>query len=314
MSTVSCDLSQTELFRNLPDAMLEIIQANAKSFDLLPGDLLLSPERENHYIYLLLQGSLGVYFGSLNAPEAKVLQPGASVGELSIIDQNIPSAYVVAKEASRVFQLHGDVIRDLIADANPVVRNLIGVLIRWIRANTESMGRDIVRIDELSNHAMTDQLTGLYNRRWLDNALELALAKAKETQEPLCVLMIDVDRFKQYNDNFGHLAGDQVLVAVAKYLKTGRRAFHYAARFGGEEFMILLPNTPVNAGIAVAERIRTSIQKLRIESPNGAVLPGITLSIGLVVNAPDSTCRSIVQAADAKLYQAKQEGRDCVRY
>lgn len=120
--------------------------------------------------------------------------------------------------------------------------------------------------------------------------------------------------FKKYNDNLGHLAGDQVLVAIGKCLKNAMRPFDFATRFGGEEFLILLTDTSLSEGIAVAERIRLTIEKLTIGNQDGVMLPGVTISIGLVVNNAKSTPKSLIQSADTKLYQAKQDGRNCVRF
>jgi diguanylate cyclase (GGDEF)-like protein len=311
--SLSKELAQTELFKDVPDAILELIQEHASPLQLMPGVVLLSPEHENHHIYIILSGVLSLHFGSLDSPEVRVFEKGASVGEMSLIDQSLPSAFVVAKEVSRVFPVHRDLLQKLVADTNPVVRNLLRILTRWIKANTECMVSDRSKIGELTNHATTDALTGLYNRRWLDNALSRFLAQAIETEQPLCILLIDVDHFKKYNDALGHLAGDQVLIAIGNNLRMAIRPCDFATRFGGEEFLVLLPNTSQSEGIAVAERIRLDIEKKAVARPDGALLPGITISIGLVINTPDSTSKSLIDAADAMLYQAKQEGRNCIR-
>ncbi|MGZ8137354.1 MAG: GGDEF domain-containing protein [Methylococcaceae bacterium] len=312
MSFIAKELAQTELFKDVPDAILDVVRAHASPLELMPGEVLLSPERENHHIYLLLSGTLSLHFGSLDSPEVRVLEKGISVGEMSIIDHAMPSAFVIAREAARVFPVHRDLLLYLVADANPVACNLLRLLTLWIKANTECIVRDRSRIGVLINHANTDALTGLYNRRWLDNALAHLLTEAIGAEEPLCILLVDVDHFKKYNDRLGHLAGDQALITIGNSLKTLIRPYDFATRYGGEEFLILLPNTTKNEGVAVAERIRLSIEKKAI-TRDGVRLPGITVSIGLVINTPDSTPKSLIDAADAKLYQAKQQGRNCIK-
>ena len=308
------EIKHTELFRDVADDTLNSILQHTKVRHLDCGDILLTPKHENHHIYLILSGSFGVHFGSHDSPEIRVLGKGVTVGEMSIIDQNLPSAFVIAREPSQVLPIPSDLITNFLAGIHPVARNLLVVLTRWIRANTESMLRHQYTIGELTNHATTDALTGLYNRRWLNNILPALLDQAILTGEPLAVLLLDVDHFKPYNDNLGHLAGDQALVAIGNCLKNSVRTYDYAIRYGGEEFLILLPNTNLNDGVLLAERIRETVEQNIILDPEGRQLPGVTISGGLAVHNPDSTTKSLIDEADAKMYQAKQQGRNCIQY
>lgn len=314
MSPVAAELAQTELFRDAPENTLEMILGLATPLELEQGAVLLSPERENHHIYLLLSGVLSVHFGSLDSPVIRELSKGVSVGELSIIDGTPPSAYVIAKEASRVFPIHRDVLHKLVSETSPVAGNLLRLLAQWLRDNTQRIMKDRTQIWELTDHANVDALTGLYNRRWLDNALVRLQAQAIKGEQPLCILIIDVDHFKKYNDTQGHLGGDQALIAMGEVLKTSVRPYDFATRYGGEEFLVILPNTVLDEGIAVAERIRQSVEKKGVTSVDGIPLPDITVSIGLAMNRFDFTPQSLIAAADAQLYRAKQEGRNCIRY
>lgn len=314
MNTLAAELAQTELFRDVPEPMLRMVVEQSAPRDLAAGEVLLSPDRPNHHVYLLLSGTLGLHFDSLQSPEIRELSPGVSVGEMSIIDDTHPSAYVVAKEASRVFPIHRDLLQRLVADANPVARNLLRLMSQWMKANTRRIVQDRTQIWELTDHANVDGLTGLYNRRWLDGALRRLLAQAAKSEQPLCILVADVDEFKRYNDSHGHQAGDQALMALGDILKTSVRPYDFATRYGGEEFLVLLPNTAHSEGIAVAERIRRTTEKQALAGPDGAPLPGITVSIGLAVSGPESTPETLVGAADAQLYRAKQAGRNCVCY
>ena len=166
----------------------------------------------------------------------------------------------------------------------------------------------------MTNDASTDPLTGLFNRRWLDNALAHFLAEALETAQPLCVLLLDVDHFKKYNDTYGHSAGDHALMVISHTLKHAIRPQDFACRYGGEEFLVLLPHTTIQEGNMVAERIRHTIEDNCIIAVDGKSLPKLTISVGLAVNKSDSDPKSLIDFADAKLYQAKLEGRNCVRY
>jgi diguanylate cyclase (GGDEF)-like protein len=124
------------------------------------------------------------------------------------------------------------------------------------------------------------------------------------------LLMIDIDHFKSFNDVYGHLAGDQVLIAVARALQRDVRAGDHVARFGGEEFLVLLPNTATTEAVQIATRLRRNVKHTALSSHEGAPLPGITISIGLAEGLLGESTDSLLARADAALYQAKQEGRD----
>ncbi|MBB5278163.1 diguanylate cyclase (GGDEF)-like protein/PAS domain S-box-containing protein [Rhizobium rosettiformans] len=171
--------------------------------------------------------------------------------------------------------------------------------------------------EQMKGLAETDALTGLSNRRSFDDGLQREFEAAKQTGRPLSVLLIDVDRFKAYNDRYGHLPGDVCLKSVAAAIATGvRRSGDITARFGGEEFAVLLPDTDGDMAIAIAEKIRTSIRKLSIlheDSEYGIV----TVSVGATVFTPLASIgdpTELVERADLALYQAKNAGRNCVRF
>lgn len=161
----------------------------------------------------------------------------------------------------------------------------------------------------------SDGLTGLSNRRHFDEYLELEWRRAMRDQSQLSLLMIDVDYFKAYNDNFGHLEGDEALRKVAEAIRgTSSRSSDLPARYGGEEFALVLPNTSPGGARLVAEKLRQTIAALGIE--HNTPEPGATLSVSIglatVTPAMGSNCRQLISAADKGLYQAKNNGRNQV--
>lgn len=314
MTLLRQELAKTELLQDVSEELLQQVIKHAKPLELKPGTVLLSPELNNQHLYLLLSGTLTLHFKSLHTVAIREINKGYSVGELSIIDNTLPSAYVKAKNHCKVFPIHRDLLNTLIAGANPIARNLLRILSWSMKANTHRIVKDQSRILKLRNHANIDGLTGLYNRRWLDSAIARMLTQAIKHDRPLCILIIDVDDFKKYNDSQGHLGGDLALIKMADILKNKIRPFYFAARMGGEEFIVLLPNTNRSEGIVVAERIRLDIEKTVITRVDGSPMPGITVSIGVTSSHSDSTPESILAAADKQLYLAKQSGRNCVRY
>jgi len=314
MNSIASKLADTELFRNAPESTLLQVLEHADPMEIAPGTILLSPERENHHIYLLLSGTFAIHFDSPDSPAIRELHKGVSVGEMSIIDDRPPSAYVIAKEHCSVFPIHRDIIQNMVADINPVASNLLRMLTQWMKANTQRIVQDQGRISELTSHANVDGLTGLFNRRWLNSALPRLLLQSQQEKLPLSILLVDVDHFKKYNDTQGHQGGDRALIALGEVLRVGARVHDFPARYGGEEFLILLQNTPVEGALAIAERIRRAAEVKSIASSEGAPLPGITISIGLAASDADSTPESLIEAADAQLYRAKKEGRNRVCY
>ncbi len=155
--------------------------------------------------------------------------------------------------------------------------------------------------------SVTDPLTGLLNRRYMDPRLAEEVKRSKRHGFPLALLLLDIDSFKSYNDTFGHPAGDSALRKVAEVLKGSLRAVDVAARWGGEEFAILLPNTKIDEAFLIAERIREEVESAEI--PNRR----ITVSIGIAPESPEiGSSMELIQAADFALYEAKNRGRNTV--
>jgi diguanylate cyclase (GGDEF)-like protein len=158
----------------------------------------------------------------------------------------------------------------------------------------------------LGQQSLTDALTGVPNRRAYDTKLQEEHARAKRTGAPLSLLLIDIDLFKQYNDTFGHPAGDSALQSVARVLQASLRPYDFLARYGGEEFVIVLPATDLGDAIVVAERIRGLVANS--EFPHRK----FTISIGVARLDSHADVKALVQAADNGLYRAKASGRNKV--
>lgn len=184
---------------------------------------------------------------------------------------------------------------------------LIGVV--WVLArNVEALSAARATGELLTLQAMTDPLTGIANRRWLDDDLQRMIAQAGRDGRPMSVILIDLDHFKQVNDTFGHDVGDRVLRDSAARIAAATRDADRLGRWGGEEFLLLAPNADQAAARALAERCREAISGPAHEA--GAV--PITASLGVATLEPSDDARSIMRRADVALYTAKERGRNCV--
>lgn len=161
----------------------------------------------------------------------------------------------------------------------------------------------------LQEVARTDALTGFYNRRYAMERLQQEWEAARRTDRPLACLMIDLDNFKQVNDRFGHDVGDHLLVQVAQVVRANLRSSDVSCRIGGDEFLIICPDTGAAALRACAQRLLEAVRRIRIETPRGVL--GASLSIGLAVRQSDmNSLEALLKAADESMYLAKLAGRD----
>lgn len=296
-------IRQLRLFNNVALGSLTRLLDSFRACDLDTGEVLLSPFDRNQYLYIVVNGSLKVYLGSLDNQPVTTLRQGDCAGEISFIDNEHPSAYVVANEPSSVLRLHRDALNTLFQQSPQMMQNLLEVLCSRVRQGNRQL------IDSEQN-ANVDKLTGAFNRRWLEHMFERERSRCLFSCQPLSLLMLDVDHFKDYNDEHGHLAGDYALCLVAHTLRRQLRTRDSLVRFGGEEFVVLLPELSLQQSADIAERLRESLEQIgAFYSPLGAQ-PGVTVSLGLTQMVPKDSLNSLIARADKALYRAKDEGRN----
>ena len=208
-----------------------------------------------------------------------------------------------------------------IRDVVHVVRNEDGSpnsLIGFMFDITErkQIEEELIRLQkEFRELSYKDGLTGVANRRMFDSVLEVEWTNARRNNQPLSVILLDIDFFKQYNDHYGHIQGDDCLKRVAQALsKAGTRARDFFARYGGEEFVLILPETDAEAAHRVAERCRNLIFKEQVPHEKSAAGQILTISLGVGTITPSHKDDAIafIESVDRQLYQAKQRGRNCI--
>ncbi len=244
---------------------------------------------------------------------------------IGAVHQAIDSAMTNANAyAGSLQSASGDLARDISADD---MKELAGRLLaetrrmqdtnRQLEKKLQASRDDISALqrdlDDVRRESMLDPLTKIANRKSLDEGLEDAMTAAAMTGDALCLMLIDIDHFKNFNDTYGHQTGDQVLRLVAMTLKSNIKGKDLAARYGGEEFVALLPSTDLEGAVIVAENIRKAIQaKELLKRSTNEKLGRITASFGVAAFHMTDTAASFIERADRCLYAAKHAGRNRV--
>ena len=266
-------------------------------------------------LYIVLSGALSVAAdtrtGMADGTVSKVL-PGESVGEQSVLDDASNLSAITALEDSEVLVIEADLVWQLIDESNALARNLLRLLSFRIRAANAQLRRRQKLGEFYRQLSMIDGLTGLYNRAWLNDLLPTMVATAHGSHAPLSLIMIDLDHFKKFNDSHGHLAGDQALRTAAHVLTTALRPTDFAVRYGGEEMMVLLPDTPENVAVTVAQRLCERMRQACVFNDMRFELPHITASLGVASLQDGQDEQALIDCADAALYRAKEHGRNQV--
>jgi diguanylate cyclase len=182
-----------------------------------------------------------------------------------------------------------------------------------LQAVLEEVARLRREIDEVRKESLTDALTSLGNRKFFNATLEKSVAEAHAASEALSLLLVDVDHFKKINDTYGHVVGDRVLRFVANTLRETLKGRDISARYGGDEFAVILPRTPIPAALAVGEQLRAAVMRGElVKRSTGEKHAKLTISVGVAALHACASAQSLVEAADVCLYAAKRNGRNCV--
>ena len=202
---------------------------------------------------------------------------------------------------------------DALLKSTSEMRNTNKILEARLALSKSEIGNLQQSLEAIRAESFTDPLTGLGNRKYFDRMIEMAVQNALANNEPLSLMMFDIDHFKSFNDSYGHLTGDQVLRLVGLSLKQTIKGQDITARYGGEEFAVLLPNTALRQALTVADHIRRAIMAKELKKKStGEILGRVTISVGVSVLKPDDDTNALIERADICLYAAKRAGRNRV--
>jgi diguanylate cyclase (GGDEF)-like protein len=308
-------LDALQLFRGAARESVMPLLSDCPVVRVAEGEIVADTRSKGGRLYIVLRGALSVmHADAVTAGEratGKVL-PGECIGELSVLDESGTSDSMCALQESELLVIEAERLWQLIDESNGVARNLLRLLSFRVRAANAQLRRRHKVGEFYRQLSMVDSLTGLYNRAWLDENLPAMASAAQAASEPLSVIMIDIDRFKQFNDEYGHQCGDAALRAAARTIAGALRPTDCAARYGGEELIVLLPATGQDAAVMVAQRLCEQVREAVVFADMRKSLPHITASFGVAALETGQDAQALVARADAALYRAKEAGRDRV--
>ncbi len=306
-------IDDLELFRDIDDPAVAALLAGCAIVRVPLNAAILEDTQAR--LYIVLSGALGVqadpHAEASGATAPTRIQAGECFGELSVLDNAANSSSAVALQESDLLVIDATTVWKLIDQCNGVARNLLRLLSFRVRAANAQIRRRQKVGEFYRQLSMVDGLTGLYNRAWLNDILP-ALVRQAEAGQPLSLIMIDLDHFKKFNDEHGHLAGDAAIKMAAQVIGAALRPSDYAARYGGEELIVILPDTDLDVAVMIAERLCERMQHAVVFADMHLPLPHMTASFGVASLSRNQDGNDLIAAADAALYRAKHGGRNRV--
>lgn len=301
-----------QLFRDETDPAIAALLAGCAVVRLARGRRI--DDGGQARLYIVLAGQLEIASDAHAGEDGNTsrILPGESVGEQAVLDDAVNLAAMTALEDSELLVIESDMVWALIDRSSVLARNLLRLLSFRIRAASALLRRRQKLGEFYRQLSLNDPLTGLYNRAWLNEMLPKLAARAATDGSPLSLVMIDLDYFKRFNDTHGHIAGDAALAAAAGVIRGALRPSDFAVRYGGEEMLAVLPDTPPQQATMVAERLCQRLRLAVVFPDMRLPLPHLTGSFGVASLMAGDDERSLMAAADAALYRAKEAGRDRV--
>lgn len=304
-------IHQSNIFRGVDIEDLVHLISECELLCIESGHTLIQANTRNQHFYVVLTGSMKVYLNATMTEKFIAMLPGDCVGELSLFDGASTSAQVVAASNSRLLKINEETLWRLVRASHSFSRNLLFLLAKRLRHDNITIVDGLQQQQKLENKANVDALTGLFNRHWMNEFFKRQISRALTDNKPLVVMLADLDNFKKINDTYGHLAGDDVLSTVARVLNKQIRAADLLARFGGEEFAMILPDTSIDEAKLIAERIRFAVAAKQIKFDGDThQQTHVTISLGLTSLMLGDDITKILARADKALYQAKEHGRN----
>ena len=312
-------LSKVGVFSLLAPEEIKAVAEHLTTATLAAGETLFREGDQGDELYILMEGAAAVSIHLPDGGDREIARfaPGDFFGEMSIFDNAPRSATCVALETTTLFRLSKKAFGAIIAEhpriALKLMYRMLNVTTQRLRGTSEFVSEMVLWGESARKRAVTDELTGVYNRRFLEDSLGSYVAEAREKGERLSLVMVDLDHFREINELYGHAAGDQTIKDAARVFRTMVRETDVIARYGGDEFVIVLPQTDPERATRLMEKVCVGVGLLETLKDKKGKITGVTTSMGVAgypLHASDLS--GLRAAADAALYRAKEEGRNRV--
>ena len=302
-------VSDLQLFRGVKQDAAQKVVAACPVVHVAAGETASDVLHRGGNLYVLLRGELSVETDQ-DADERSSYNvlPGECFGEISVFDEQAGAPLITARQDAEILVIEAAKLWEIIDEIHGVARNLLHLLSFRIQAANARL-RQRRKVGQFYQQlSMLDGLTGLHNRAWLDENLPLMIGNAGASVRPLSVIMVDLDHFKRFNDENGHLAGDEALRTAAQVFSEALRPTDYAVRYGGEEFIVVLPGTDQKTGVMVANRLCNRMREAIVFDDMRLPLPHVTGSFGVAALRAGQNAEALIACADEALYRAQAVG------
>lgn len=314
-------LKNTSMASNLKISELHQFAQALELVRYKKGDVIFSEKDSGEELYIIKTGSVSVRISVQDGTEKEisVLKSGEFFGEMAIFDNEPRSATCLANEDSELLRLDkGDFFNMMRLSSHAainVMKNILNRTTERLNASGQVITQMVKWGEDASMRAVTDKLTGVFNRRYLESELDKRFNMAAKDGKSLVLVMADMDFFREVNEGYSHEIGDQYIVEVAKVFKSTFRETDIVSRYGGDEFTILLPDTDLETAMKINEQVRQNVENLDfLKDMNG---PDLKLSVSLGLSSYPVTCKTLAdlkKQADEALYEAKNKGRNRVEH
>lgn len=307
-------LETAPLFRGVSHKLLLRALSQSRLISLKKGTQLLAPGQLNNHIYMALSGRLSILLKEDQPEPIAMLGEGECVGEMSILGDGYASAFVIAATDCKLLAMDQAALWGLIDNSHEAAHNMLSILSRRIRVGDQRVAESLERQQGYSGSNMVDDLTGLYNREWLEEKLGRYLQRSVVNRKSSCLILLEMDGYQEFSDKFGSLGCDQALRTIAHTMLSCLRPDDQAGHYSGPRFCVFLPNTSSLAdACTAAERLRSSVSQAAVVLPSGDALPAISISIGVSQTHGEDSLPHLLGRTEQALQAASESGGNCVR-